>query len=158
MNTLSLARRRDPFAEFDALVRNAFGSTGWQTQTTLPTGFTPSAEVSRDGEDAVVRLALPGIDAENDVTVEVKDGRLLVHGERRDEHSEDEGGRTLQEFRYGEFRRSFTLPKHVTPAEINASYDAGVLAIRVSGAYTDAEAQRIPVTAGSATPAVESAN
>ncbi len=153
MKTVSLWTRRDPFADFDALVRNAFGSTA------RTAGFTPAAEVSRDGDDAVVRLELPGVDFTNDVTVEVDRSRLVVRGERRDERSEDKDGRTtLREVRYGSFYRSFALPTHVTADAVSASYEAGVLNVRVTGAYAGRQAQRIAVTAGAttATPAVES--
>lgn len=110
----------------------------------------------RDGDDAVVRLELPGVDVTNDVTVEVDGGRLTVRGERRDERAEQRTG--VREVRYGAFRRSFGLPQHVTSEAVSATYDAGVLSVRVAGAHAGREARRIPVTAGTAsTPAVEAA-
>ena len=108
-------------------------------------GFTPAAEVVKDGDDAVVRLELPGVDVAKDVNVEVDKGNLIIHGERRDEHAEEKDGRTLREVRYGSFRRSFRLPTHVAGESISASYDAGVLTVRVAGAYKGAEAQRIAI-------------
>lgn len=141
MSALTLWTRRDPFAEFAALVRATFG------RTTLPVReFSPAAEISRDGEDALVRVELPGVDAENDVTVEVDRGRLVVRGERRDEQEDAERG--LREVRYGSFRRSFALPARVTADAISASYDAGVLNIRVAGAYAGTEPQKIAITSG----------
>ena len=108
-------------------------------------GFTPAAEIVKDGEDAVVRLELPGVDVAKDVNVELDKGHLVIHGERRDERSEQKDGRTLREVRYGSFRRSFKLPAHVTSDAISASYDAGVLTVRVAGAYKGTEAQRIAI-------------
>ena len=81
------------------------------------------------------------------MTVEVDRGHLVVRGERRDERSEDKDGRTLREVRYGSFHRSFALPTHVSADAVSASYDAGVLTVRVAGAYTGREAQRIAITA-----------
>lgn len=109
-------------------------------------GFRPAAEIAKDGDDAVVRVELPGVDVEKDVNVEVDHGRLVIHGERRDEHAEEKDGRTLREVRYGSFRRSFRLPGHVTGEAISASYDAGVLTVRVTGAYAGTQAQRIEIT------------
>ena len=108
-------------------------------------GFTPAAEVVKDGDDAVIRLELPGVDVAKDVNVEVDRGHLVIHGERRDERAEEKEGRTLREVRYGSFRRSFRLPAHVTSEAISASYDAGVLTVRVAGAHKGAEAQRIAI-------------
>jgi HSP20 family protein len=112
----------------------------------VASGFSPAAEIVKDGDDAVVRLELPGVDVDKDVNVEVDKGRLVIHGERRDEHSEEENGRTLREIRYGSFRRSFQLPAHVTSEAVTASFDAGVLTVRVTGAYAGTQAKRIEVT------------
>ncbi len=141
MSTLSLWTRRDPFAEFDALVRSAFRPT-----RLVPAGFVPASEISRDGGDALIRVELPGLDAAKDVTVEIDRGRLVVRGERRDERTEEQDGRSLREVRYGSFHRSFGLPAHVTSDAVSASYDAGVLTVRVAGAYAGTEARRIAVS------------
>lgn len=90
-------------------------------------------------------MELPGVDVEKDVNVEVDKGNLVIHGERRDERTEENDGRTLSEVRYGSFRRSFRLPTHVTSEAVSASYDAGVLTVRVAGAYRGREAQRIAI-------------
>jgi HSP20 family protein len=133
-----------PFGDFDALIRNAFGPV----PAVRSTSFIPAAETRRDGDDAIVRLELPGLDFANDVTVEVDRGRLVVRGERKDERRQEEDGRTLREVRYGSFHRSFALPTHVTAEAVTASYDAGILTVRVAGAYAGSQAQRIAVTAG----------
>jgi HSP20 family protein len=108
--------------------------------------FRPAAEIVKDGQDAVVRVELPGVDVEKDVHVAVDHGALIIHGERRDEHSEEKNGRTLREVRYGSFRRSFALPSHVSGDAVTASYDAGVLSVRVTGAYAGTGAKHIPIT------------
>ncbi|OBF29208.1 heat-shock protein Hsp20 [Mycobacterium sp. ACS4331] len=110
--------------------------------------FNPAAEVIKDGDDAVVRLELPGVDVAKDVNVDVENGHLVIHGERRDEFAEEKDGRTLREVRYGSFRRAFALPEHVTGDAVTASYEAGVLTVRVAGAHRKPEipgAQRISI-------------
>ena len=135
--------RRDPNASFETLVRNAFRPT-----LTGTGAFAPAAEVRRDGDDAVIRLELPGLDITKDVTVEVDRGRLVVRGERRDEWTgdgTDDSRRSLREVRYGAFRRTFGLPAHVTAEAVSATYDAGVLSVRVTGAYAGDEPRRIAI-------------
>lgn len=141
--------RWDPFAEFDGLIRQAFAPYRAENRER---GFVPAAEVVRDGEDAVVSVELPGVDVEKDVAVEVKDGRLIVRGERRDERT---GERGLRELRYGAFERAFVLPDHIGPDAVSATYDAGMLHVRVAGAFADSEPHRIPITTGGTRPAVE---
>ncbi len=138
MSNLTLWAR--PAWNLDRLVDDFFGPATANTWA-----FRPAAEIVKDGEDAVVRVELPGIDVEKDVNVEVENGALIIHGERRDEHLEEKDGRTLRELRYGSFRRSFALPKHVSGDAVTASYDAGVLTVRVTGAYAGSEPQRITI-------------
>ncbi len=78
-------------------------------------GFSPAAEIAKDGDDAVVRVELPGVDVEKDVNVEVDKGQLVIRGERRDERSEDKGGRTLSEVRYGR-SGGHSSCRHTSPA------------------------------------------
>ena len=148
---------RDPFREFDSLVRTAFGAP--TTRTGQPAGFSPAVESHREGDDAVIRFELPGVDVAHDVTVELKGRVLVVAGERRDER-EDTEGRRFSEFRYGSFRRTFRLAPHLTAEAVTATYDAGVLSVRVAGAYAEAEGQRVEITstvpvAGEVTEAAE---
>lgn len=103
----------------------------------------------------MVDVELPGVDVDKDVVVELDRGRLVVKGERRDERSEESAGRTLREVRYGSFSRSFGVPAHVKADAISATYDAGVLRIRIAAAYKGVDAQRIEVTGGESKPAIE---
>ncbi|AYE93895.1 heat-shock protein Hsp20 [Mycobacterium paragordonae] len=144
MSNLALWSR--PAWDTDRWLRDFFGPASADWVKSATSGFNPAAEILKEGDDAVVRLELPGIDVEKDVNVEVDKGRLVIHGEHRDEHAEEEHGRTLREIRYGSFRRSFQLPAHVTGEAIAASYDAGVLTVRVTGAYAGAQPQRIAIT------------
>lgn len=152
MSNLALWSR--PAWDTDRWLRDFFGpaaAADWNNS--VSSGFKPAAEIVKDGDDAIVRVELPGVDVDQDVNVEVelKDGvsRLVIHGEHRDEHADEKDGRTLREIRYGSFRRSFQLPAHVTGDAISASYDAGVLTVRVTGALKDPagnHAQRISIT------------
>jgi HSP20 family protein len=142
----TIIRRRDPFfADFDNLVRATFGPAA----TTSPrvTGFSPAAEAHREGDDAVIRLELPGVEVD-DVAVEIKGRHLVVSGERRDGREEEAEGRRFSEFRYGRFTRSFRLAPSVTAEAVSASYDAGVLTVRVAGAYAETQGHKIEISTG----------
>ncbi len=142
MSNLTLWSR--PAWNTERWLREFFGpaaATDW-----FQPGFTPAAEITQDGDDAVLRVELPGVDVDNDVNVQVEHGRLVIQGERRDEHAEEANGRTLREVRYGSFRRSFQLPAHITSEAVSASYDAGVLTVRVAGAYAGTQPQRIAIS------------
>jgi HSP20 family protein len=131
-------QRFDPFTvlarmdrEFDELVRR--GWAGNREKSPAMAGFVPAVEVARDGADVVVRVELPGVDVERDVAIEVDRGKLVISGERRDERSEQSEGVLVRELRYGQFRREFALPPGVSPEQVEATYDAGLLDVRVRG-------------------------
>lgn len=142
----SLVRQLD--SDVDNLMRRSVGGG-----RNAP--FVPAADVVRDGDDVVITLELPGVDVEQDVSVEVADGRLLITGERHEETGKEEGGVLIRESRTGSFRREFALPEHVTADDIEADYDRGLLRIRVRGiSKPKAEPRRIQVRSqGGSTPA-----
>ena len=92
--------------------------------------FTPSADLAETDEEFLLTMDLPGMKTE-DVKVELHAGDLWVTGERKEE--KEEKGKTFHrtERRYGEFRRAFTLPKDVDEEHIEATFNEGVLKIRV---------------------------
>lgn len=143
LNNKALWRR--PAFDTDRFVREFFGPA---TAGEWAAGINPAVEVDRDGEDAVIRVDLPGVDVAKDVTVEVDQGRLVIRGERRDMKVEDDterAGRKVSEVRYGSFHRSFRLPSHVSGDAVSAGYEAGVLTVRVAGAHKGAEPQRVAI-------------
>lgn len=152
---MQVQRSWDPFTvlarmdrEFDDLVKRTWGAQG------RTSGFVPAVEVVRSGEDVVVRLELPGVDVERDVSIEVDRGRLVISGDRR---AVDEGeGVLVRELRYGAFRREFALPQGITPEQVEASYDSGLLDVRVRAAVRpEPSAVRVPISRGTGPQAVE---
>jgi HSP20 family protein len=133
---------QDPFADVEALVRSVFGPTPERAQ-----GWTPASEVFREGDDAVVRMELPGVDPASDVHVEIERGHLVIRGERRQTRTDEQHG-GIREMRYGSFRRVFRLPDHITPEDLSATYDAGLLTVRVKGAHTPPKPVTVSIATG----------
>ena len=143
-------QRFDPFTvlarmdrEFDDLVRRGWGAR--DKSGPVSAGFVPAVEVRREDRDVVVRLELPGIDVERDVSIEVDRGRLIITGERRDDRAPE--GLLVRELRYGQFRREFALPAGTTAEQVEATYDAGLLDVRVSAVVQpEPTPVRVPIT------------
>lgn len=105
--------------------------------------FAPGVELHRDGDDLDLSLELPGVDPEKDVKLQLRDGRLIISGERRQEKRE----KGYTEFSYGSFSRTIGLHPGVTEDQVTASYGSGVLHVRVTGAYRDQSPSRsIPIS------------
>lgn len=86
-----------------------------------------------DGAAIVVKSEMPGIDKDK-VTIEIEGNRLSVEGSREIQ-SADEGARYHRRERSsGTFRRTFKLPFAVDRESATASYDKGVLTVRLEKA------------------------
>jgi HSP20 family molecular chaperone IbpA len=88
----------------------------------------PQIEVFQRGDDFVVRADLPGMEREN-VTVEVTDDALTIHGERRSEREESDRGVYRSERSYGSFHRRIGLPDGVDAETAKAQFKNGVLEV-----------------------------
>jgi len=94
-----------------------------------------------DGDQYVLRAEMPGVDPDKDVDVTIEGDLLTIHGERRAEERE----KNHSEFRYGSFTRTVRLPAGTKRDEVSATYDAGVLEVRIPIGRESAEATKIPV-------------
>jgi HSP20 family protein len=128
--------RFDPFADFDRLTRQAWG-------TSPRVNYMP-ADAYRQGDKFYLHIDLPGIDPDSiDVTVEKN--TLTVTAERRWETGGEEQI-ILNERPTGSFSRQFFLGESLDTDSIEAGYDHGVLTVAIPVAET-AKARKIAVNA-----------
>ena len=101
-----------------------------------------------DDETLVVRAELPGVDPDKDIDITVDDGRLVIRGERTSKTEDDTDG-YRSEFRYGSFSRVVPLPEGADLETIAATYEDGILEVRVPMAEREQKPVRnIPVARG----------
>jgi HSP20 family protein len=129
--------RTDPFRDFDRLAQQVFG-----------TNARPSAmamDAYRSGDDFIVHFDLPGIDPET-IELDVERNVLNVRAERR--VPAPEGAEMIVAERpTGSFTRQLFLGDTLDTERIDASYDAGVLTLRIPVAE-QAKPRRIQITGG----------
>lgn len=94
----------------------------------------------------VVRAELPGVDPDKDVEIAVEDGVLTLRAERRQEEVTEMKDGYRSEFRYGSFSRTVMLPAGAGPDDVTATYDDGVLEVRIPMPAPAAERRTVPVT------------
>jgi HSP20 family protein len=90
----------------------------------------PAMDLVETDEHFVLKADLPGL-TEADVNLEVEDNVLTVSGERKAEHEDKREGYVRVERSFGSFRRSLTLPEGIDPEAVQASFDNGVLEVRI---------------------------
>jgi HSP20 family protein len=96
----------------------------------LRRGYRPQVDVYRsdDPPTLTVQVELPGIDPD-DVRVVSSPQALLIAGERR--RAKDCGHYQQMEIDYGPFQRQITLSEDVDPEGASATYERGILTIKL---------------------------
>jgi HSP20 family protein len=92
--------------------------------------WAPPMDLVENEDQLVLKADLPGL-SEDDVRVEVQNNVLTVSGDRNAEHEEKREGYYRMERSYGGFSRSVTLPEGIDSDRIEASFDKGVLEVRI---------------------------
>jgi len=130
--------RWDPARELDAFqsdMNRLFDSFFGRREGASGGGYAsrrwvPAMDLVETDDHLVLRADLPGVDRD-DIEIEVKDGVLTVSGERKAQHEEKREGYHRVERSFGRFSRSLELPKGVEPDSVSASFDRGVLEVRM---------------------------
>ncbi len=95
-----------------------------------PVILRPQMDISSTEKEYTVALELPGV-SEKEVRVEVAEGTLRIHGEKKQE--KEEKGRNFYrvERSYGSFERTLALPEDADEEGIAASFRNGVVTITI---------------------------
>lgn len=90
----------------------------------------PAMDLVEEEEHYVLRADLPGM-GEGDVNIELDGDVLTISGERQEESRTEHEGYHRMERSKGSFSRSLTLPEGIDADAISASFDNGVLEVRI---------------------------
>jgi HSP20 family protein len=111
-------------------------------------GYCPPADVFYESatDEVVVRFELPGVQRD-DINLFVDRRQLVIKGERRFPVA---AGRSYQqvELDYGGFERRIRLSIDIDPDNTTATYEHGILEVRLALAETDRGACRIHIRTG----------
>ncbi|MEV7075827.1 Hsp20/alpha crystallin family protein [Streptomyces sp. NPDC091972] len=130
--------RTDPFRELDRLVERVWGTAAH------PAGM--ALDAWREGDTFFVELDLPGVDAES-IDLDVERNVLTVKAERKPAYGENTET-VVTERPAGTFSRQLFLGETLDTEKIEASYEAGVLRLRIPVAE-QAKPRKIAISGGS---------
>ena len=119
--------RSEPFTEVNRLAQQLFGvpQTGtWSRPTAMP------VDSYRDGEEFVIAFDLPGVDKDA-IDIDVERNVLTVRAERRPLSLGEQAVAQLSERPLGVFARQLFLGDALDTDRIDATYDNGVLILRI---------------------------
>ncbi|WP_458112194.1 Hsp20/alpha crystallin family protein [Arthrobacter sp. R1-13] len=111
----------DPFRQFDRLAQQVLGTAA--RPAVMP------MDAWREGNEFVVALDLPGVDIDS-VDLDVERNVLTIKAERKDAVSEDTEMFASERPR-GVFSRQLVLGETLDTENVKASYDGGVLTVRI---------------------------
>ncbi len=92
--------------------------------------WVPAMDLAETEDQLVLRADLPGMERD-DIDIEVKDNVLTISGERKAEHEKKGEGFHRIERSFGRFSRSLGLPRGVDAKSVTASFENGVLEVRM---------------------------
>lgn len=122
--------RWDPWGELATLQRDVSELFNRDPAARRVGSLVPPIDAYRTDEGLVVLVELPGLGPDQ-VDVSVQDGVLTLSGERPVPGDVDAEAWVRRERASGAFERSFTLPEGTRPDQIQASFDNGVLELKI---------------------------
>jgi len=133
--------RTDPFRELDRLTQQVFGNVPgtWSRPTAMP------MDAYRVGDEFVVAFDLPGVSPDA-IELDVERNVLTVKAERRPTVEGDNVEMEVAERPLGVFSRQLFLGEALDAEHVSASYDVGVLTLRIPVAQ-QAKPRKIEISA-----------
>lgn len=130
MSTRALAKRSDllpsVFDDFFTPWKEWF-SNGYSLRKAVTV---PAVNITESKDEYHVSLAAPGL-KKSDFKIDLEGNMLSIGSEKEESKEEKEGTYTRKEYSYSSFSRSFTLPEEINQDKIEATYEDGVLKLRL---------------------------
>jgi HSP20 family protein len=95
----------------------------------------PNVDILENEDSFEIHAELPGV-KQDEVKITLENNVLTLSGEKKQEVKEDKDNYCRVERSYGRFERSFSLPNSVKAENVHASFEDGVLKIRLPKAET----------------------
>ena len=121
--------RWDPFREMTSF-EDQFNRLWRNVSERRQESWLPAVDVFDTKDAVVLKAELAGMNPD-DIQIEVDDNVLTIKGERKFEEKVDNDRYYRVERRFGSFQRSLALPQGVKADDIQASYEDGILEVRV---------------------------
>ncbi|MFZ0388903.1 MAG: Hsp20/alpha crystallin family protein [Calditrichia bacterium] len=116
--------------EMNRMFERFFGSDTEGREMMGQSDWYPSVDISENKDEFVINAELPGLKKE-DIHISFKEGNLIIEGERKAEKKEEDVNYHRIERSHGKFCRTFQLPSRIEQDKISASYQEGILNVKL---------------------------
>ena len=149
---MTFIRRANPFDELFTLRRamdrlfddDVFHPRTWHT---VALGAEPALDVTTNADELVVKASLPGWKPE-DVEITLSGSTLTISAEMKEETRREDESWILNEIRRSSFSRTLELPEGLVGDRATATYERGILTLRIPKAE-EVKPKQIRITATS---------
>lgn len=131
---------------FDDVFRGSGGGSGAARQGGMVSA--PRIEVREDDGEICVAAELPGV-TQADLDLRLEGDVLTIAGEKKNQNEQKQQNYHVMERSYGRFQRVLQLPFSPDPEQVRASFEHGVLTIRVPKQAQQQRSRRIEIQGGS---------
>jgi HSP20 family protein len=98
---------------------------------------------SNDHKQYIVEASVPDFKPE-EIQITAQGGQLTIHAAKKQEQQQEKGGYVRRERYEGEMTRVVTLPGAIDESKVEATYENGVLTVRIPKA-AGSQPRQIPV-------------
>ncbi|HNC56730.1 MAG TPA: Hsp20/alpha crystallin family protein [Leptospiraceae bacterium] len=87
-------------------------------------------DIVEQEDSTAIYMDIPGMD-ESDIKIKYENNTLIIQGERKFENKTSTNSFSRAERMFGKFSRTWTVPENLDTDKTEASYEKGVLIVRI---------------------------
>jgi len=132
-------------SKFEKTIEDMFRSMS-PAFTLAERSWKPPMDMNETPEEIVIVAEVSGVERD-DLEVEISSKAVRIQGKRFARHCSDNATYRLAEIQYGKFERILFLPAPIDPEVVSASYQNGLLEIRLAKQPAE-KTHKIPIQDG----------
>ena len=132
-------------SKFEKTIEDMFRSMS-PAFTLAERSWKPPMDMNETPEEVIIVAEVSGVE-KDDLEVEISSKAVRIQGKRFARHCSDNATYRLAEIQYGKFERILFLPAPIDPEVVSASYQNGLLEIRLAKQPAE-KTHKIPIQDG----------
>ena len=132
-------------SKFEKTIEDMFRSVS-PAFTLAERSWKPPMDMNETPEEVIIIAEVPGVE-KDDLDVEISSKAVRIRGNRFAKNCPDNATYRLAEIQCGKFERILFLPAPIDPEVVSASYQKGMLEIRLAKLHSE-KINKIPIEEG----------
>jgi len=133
--------KSNAFPTFSSMLEDFWNTEKFFSRPLFPARTMPAVNIKETEQGYEVELAVPGF-KKDELKISTENGILSISAETNSDKTEENDKYTRREFSRSSFSRSFSLPENVSPEDIKAKYEDGLIRINLKKDGTHANLKK----------------